>query len=74
MTETTTIQINTGLKNVLGKMKIFHSETYNEVIERLVEDTRESNEQTKKEIEKARLEIKQGKFKTHEQLGKELGL
>lgn len=74
MVETTTIQINTGLKTVLDKMRIFHRETYNEVIERLVEDTRELNEQTKKEIERARLEIKHGKFKTHEQVGKELGL
>lgn len=32
------------------------------------------NKKTIKEIEKAKLEIKQGKFKTHEQLGKELAL
>lgn len=35
---------------------------------------KELNEQTKKEIEKARLEIKQGKFKTHKQIKKELKL
>lgn len=74
MVETTTIQINIGLKTILDKMRIFHRETYNDIIERLVEDTRELNGETKKEIERARLEIKHGKFKTHEQLGKELGL
>jgi predicted transcriptional regulator len=74
MSETTTIQISTAIRNSLDKMKIFHRESYNEVLERLMEDMSELNEDTKKEIEMARLEIKQGKFKTHEQVKQKLGL
>jgi len=40
----------------------------------ILEDTMELNNQTKKEIETARKEFKQGKFTTHAQLKKELGL
>ena len=35
-------------------MKIFERETYNEVIENMIEDNLELNEKTKKELEKAR--------------------
>jgi predicted transcriptional regulator len=39
-----------------------------------LEDTMELNEETKKEIEQARADIKSGKFYTHEQVKKKLGL
>ena len=71
--KTTTIQINEELKKELGEMKVFKRETYNEVIEKLIEDMKELNAQTKKEIEKARKDIAEGKFKTHEQVKKEMG-
>ncbi len=74
MGETTTIQITYGLKKILDDMKLFYRETYNDVIEMLIEDSRELSEETKREIEKARAEIKKGKFKTHEQVKAELGL
>ena len=70
---TTTIQINGELKKELEEIKLFRRETYNDVIERLLEDIKELNKQTKKEIEKARKEIAEGKFKTHEQVKKEMG-
>ena len=70
---TTTIQINEELKKELDEIKLFRRETYNDVVERLIEDMKELNEQTKKEIEKARKEIAEGKFKTHEQVKKEMG-
>jgi len=40
----------------------------------LPEDTMELSEETKKDIKQARKEYKEGKFITHEQLKKELGL
>lgn len=70
----TTIQVTAELKKMLEAMKLYDRETYNEVIERLVEDELELTEETKKEIEAARKEIKEGKFVTHKQLKKELGL
>ncbi|MBS3071543.1 hypothetical protein J4408_00980 [Candidatus Pacearchaeota archaeon] len=50
----TTIQISDKIKNILDRMKIVERETYNEVIERMLEDDLELNEKTKKELEEAR--------------------
>ena len=61
---TTTIQISDTLHNELVKRKMFESETYEEVIWNLVEDTKELNEQTKRDIANARAGIKAGKFYT----------
>ena len=71
---TTTIQISDILHSELRNRKLFDRETYEEVIWDLVEDTKELNAQTKKEIAKARAEIKAGKFYTLAQVKKELGL
>jgi RNA polymerase-interacting CarD/CdnL/TRCF family regulator len=70
----TTIQISNVLHNELIKRKLFDRETYEEVIWDLIEDTRELNDQTKRDIEKARDEIKAGKVHTLAQVKKELGL
>jgi predicted transcriptional regulator len=69
-----TIQIKEETKRILQSMKMHPRETYEEVIERLIEDLSEFNERTKAEIEAARKEISSGKFVTHEQLKKDLGL
>ena len=69
----TTIQLSKEMKNALEGMKIHPRETYEEVLERLLEDLRELNEETKKEIAKAIREIKAGKYRTHDQLKAELG-
>ena len=69
----TTIQISDYVKQVLDKMKIFNRETYNEVIERMIEDDFELNEKTKKEMQEARKRIASGKFLTQEQIEKEMG-
>jgi len=69
----TTIQITEDMKSALTQMKIFERETYNDVLERLIEDVRELNEETKKEIKTAIKEIDSGKYVTHEQLAKEMG-
>ena len=71
---TTTIQISPFLQSELNKRKFIDRETYEEVIWDLIEDTKEINEETKKEIEQARVDIKAGRFYTHEQVKKELQL
>ena len=70
---TTTIQLSQKMKRILGEMKLHPRETYEEVLERLLEDLHELNEQTKKEIEEAIRDIKAGKYRTHQQLKDELG-
>jgi predicted CopG family antitoxin len=70
---TTTIQIKEDIKLTLMQMKLFERETYNDVLERLIEDVQELNKETKKEIESAIKEIKSGKYITHEELAKEMG-
>ena len=69
----TTIQIKEETKSTLNQMKLFERETYNDVLERLIEDVQELNEETKREIESARKEIQNGKYVTLEKLAKELG-
>jgi predicted transcriptional regulator len=70
----TTIQISDNVKSVLDRMKMIERETYNDVIERMIEDDLELNEKTKIEIEEARKRIKSGKFITQEEAKKRLGL
>ena len=70
----TTIQISDSVKQTLDKRKVFQRETYNEVIENMIEDNLELNEKTKREIEEARGRIKSGDFVSHEEVGKMLGL
>jgi len=71
---TTTIQVSNKTKETLDRMKLFGRETYNDIIERMIEDDLELSEKTKKELEEARKRIKQGKFLTHEEVKKRLGL
>jgi len=66
----TTIQISNNVKSTLDRMKMMERETYNEVIERMLEDELELNEKTKKEIEEAR----KGKSISHAEVKKRFGL
>lgn len=70
----TTIQVSETLQQELTKRKAYDKETYEEIIWNLIEDTQELSAETKKEIEQARKEIKEGKVYTHEQVKKALGL
>lgn len=70
----TTIQISEELKYELQKRKLNVRETYENVIWDLIEDTMELSEETLRNIEQSRKEFKEGKYITHEQLKKELGL
>ena len=71
---TTTIQISGKLHDQLSKRKLFDRETYEEIIWNLMEDSMELSMQTKKEIEEARAEIRNGKYITLEEAKKRLGL
>jgi predicted transcriptional regulator len=70
----TTIRISNLVKSKLDKMKMIEKESYNDVIEILLEDNLEINEKTKKEIEEARKRVKKGEFYTQEEVEKKLGL
>ncbi|MFA4960668.1 MAG: hypothetical protein WC548_03305 [Candidatus Pacearchaeota archaeon] len=70
----TTIQISDKIKMILDRKKMIERETYNDVIERMLEDEVEVNEQTKKEIEEAMKRVKSGKFLTQEEVEKKLGI
>ena len=66
----TTIQISNVVKATLDKMKMMERETYNDVIERMLEDELELNEKTKKELEEAR----RSKTISHAEVKRRLGL
>ena len=66
----TTIRVSGDVKERLDKMKLFDKASYNDVIELLLEDHLELNEETKREIAKARRE----KGISHEEVKKRLGL
>jgi len=70
----TTIQISDDLQKALNSRKIFSRETYEEVIWDLMEDSMELNEETKRDIERARKEMKKGNYVTLEQIEKENSL
>lgn len=70
---TTTIQLSKELKDTLEQMKLHPRETYEEVLDRILEDLRELGQETKKELERAKKEIAAGKYRTHERLGAEMG-
>lgn len=74
MAMATTIQVSEELVEALKQKKIYHKESYEEVIWDLLEDTMELSEETKKQVEKARKEFKEGKFYTLEEIKKELDL
>lgn len=67
----TTIQISDNVKLVLDRMKIMERETYNEIIERMIEDDLDINERTKRELEERR---KSKEFISHADVKKRFGL
>ena len=67
----TTIKVSNEVKKYLDKMKIFERETYNNVIEVLIEDNLELNEKTKKEL---RGRERSPKLVSHGEVGRKLGL
>ena len=70
----TTIQVSEKLLDTLKKRKLYDRESYEEILWDLIEDSIEVNGEAKQRIEQARAEIEKGKFYTHEQVKKRLGL
>ena len=70
----TTIQISDNVKAVLDRMKVMPRESYNDVIEIILEDSLELSEKTKAEVEEARARIEAGDFVSQEEVERELGL
>ena len=70
----TTVQVSTELLQELKHRKLVDKESYEEVIWDLLEDSMELSEETKRDIEKARADIKAGRVYTHAQVKKKLGL
>lgn len=66
----TTIQISKELLGNLQKMKMHVKESYEDIIWDLLDDRMELSEETKKDIEDGRKEIKEGKFVTLEDIKK----
>ena len=66
----TTIQISDNVRNILERMKMMERETYNDVIERMIEDDRKLSKETLLAIEQAR---KDSKIFSGEEARKRLG-
>lgn len=74
MANTTTVQINRDLKARLDAMKLHQRETYNDVLERILEDLEDISPAAFRRYEEIAKQVKAGKFKTHEQVKSEWGL
>lgn len=73
----TTIQVDTKIKKRLDRVKSYSKETYNEVIEKLLDVSEidsELSDQTISNIEKSLNEIKQGKTYTLSEVKAKLGI
>ena len=76
----TSIQLENKTKSRLEKMKAFPRESYNDVVNRLLNVAEEEGDdgilspQTVKDLEKALAEIKRGQILSHEQVKKKYGL
>ena len=69
----TTIRVSRSVKEQLDAMKVRPTETYNEVILRLLEDLEEVDEGTKRQIREARKEIDAGRSHTLGQVKRTMG-
>jgi len=74
MAGTTTVQINRDLKARLDRMKIHSRESYNDVLERLLEDLEDISPSALRRYEDIAKQVKAGKSKTHEQVRREWGV
>ena len=74
MGSTNAVQLNRRLKARLDALKSHPRETYNDLLERILEDLEELSPEVKRAADRARRDIKAGKYKTHQQLKRELGL
>ena len=69
----TSIQVSTKLLEKLKYMKMYSKESYEEIIWDLIEDRMEFSEETKRDIEASREDIKAGRTISLERLKKKIG-
>ncbi|MCC4771621.1 hypothetical protein FXV91_16045 [Methanosarcina sp. DH2] len=77
MAATTTICLDPKVKEMLKSLKRHPEESYNSVVERLVNtavDSEPLSEETIKKIEKGLKDIKEGRYYTEEEVAAELGI
>jgi len=74
MEENTSIQIKKKTKKILDSLKLSKRESYNDVIDNLIEDSLNLNEETLEDIQKAMGEYEQGQFISLEEAKQQLGL
>jgi hypothetical protein len=67
----TTIQISDRVKAFLDSMRLMERESYNDLLEFMIEDSMELNEKTKREIEDR---MKNDKIIPHDEAMRRLGL
>jgi predicted transcriptional regulator len=73
MSEMTTIQVSKKTKELLDRLKISTRETYNDVIEQLIEDGKELSDQAIKDIEEALEDYKEGRVISHDEVKRQMG-
>lgn len=74
----TSIQLDNKTKSKLDKLKVFPKESYDDVVNRLInvveDDEGILSDQTIKDLEKALAEVKSGKVLSHIQVKRKYGL
>lgn len=70
----TTIQVSEHVKKHLDRLRLHVRESYDDVLDRVLEDFEELSEETKRKIAESEKAIKTGKLIPHEQVKRRLGL
>jgi len=74
---TSSLRVNPETKTRLDRLKVHQRESYDRVIDRLIDSYHDDEPLSAEEIEgieEALRELKEGRFYTHEQVKKKLGL
>jgi len=71
--DVTTIQLSRQMKAALDERKLHPRETYEDIIGRLLEDVEELDAKTRTDVRRALKAAKEGRIKSHQQLGDEMG-
>jgi predicted transcriptional regulator len=74
MEKMTTVQLSVKTRNELEKLKMSERDTFDDVINMLIEDNMEVNAETRKDIDAAAREEKEGRVVPHEEVKKRFGL
>ncbi|MGA2935327.1 MAG: hypothetical protein ABSD81_09260 [Methanomicrobiales archaeon] len=75
--QTSSLRVNPRTKSRLEKLKVHPRESYDKVIDRLIDSYHDDEPLTEEEIkgiEEALQDLKEGRLYTHEQVKKKLGL